>query len=210
AATATTKFQFSLPFALLPVSPALSALHASRVHRLHPTEAIHLNSSHCSKCGRYLLDGDGTVTLKRTLKRKRKAGGVTESQRVYRKTCRACGTSVDVPFISTGSKQFPRVKSPGVTTTPVIGKPTMVQSQITSRDIPTSPFPGTPRHSSTPPVAQVPPKLTAGPPSVSSKGRPKKKAGLQEMLERNRQMEKQSEKKKRDGQSSLAAFLTGL
>src|SRR5213078_3447943 len=76
----TSPFQQKLPIALLPVSSALAALHVSRAHLLDPNYGTSVTSTHCAKCGTYLLNGDGQIRL----------GRKRRSTRLF-KTCDACG-----------------------------------------------------------------------------------------------------------------------
>ncbi|KAH7914177.1 hypothetical protein BJ138DRAFT_1057429 [Hygrophoropsis aurantiaca] len=197
--TATTQFQFSLPFSLLSVSPALSALHASRVQRLYPIESVHLSPSNCSKCGAYLLDGGGTVNLPRVRTRRRTSTSEKECTRVYRKTCYICGASVDVPFSPTGAKLFSRVKTSSLKEKAIISH----QNHGSPQSAPIFPRPENPYHNSNPLNVKKPSR-------PGTQSRPQKKTGLQEMLARKRETDKRSDKQKQHPHNGLAAFLNTL
>jgi hypothetical protein len=74
----TSKFQHTLPYAALRVSPALAALYTSR-----PQSYSHSDS--CSKCGSYLLDGNATIRVVRLRRPK------LPNARALRRTCHPCG-----------------------------------------------------------------------------------------------------------------------
>jgi hypothetical protein len=74
----TSKFQRALPYIVLPVSPQLAALYASRVP----------SPDSCSKCGSYLLNGNATIRVIR----------LSTTKKALRRTCHACGCMNDLPI----------------------------------------------------------------------------------------------------------------
>jgi len=76
----TTKFQQSLPYAVLHVSPSLAALYTTRAQSF-------THSDSCSKCGSYLLNGNATIRVVRLTRPRARA---------MRRTCHACGWSNDL------------------------------------------------------------------------------------------------------------------
>lgn len=93
----TVNYQLSLPLILLPASPALAALHATRVRVLHPTESAFLDSTHCIKCGSY-------CTGRTSKTRKLSQGG----GRVMTRTCEACGFRHETPVDRGNARLFTR------------------------------------------------------------------------------------------------------
>lgn len=211
----TTKYQLSLPFALLAASPSLAALHATRARILNPTESTFLDATHCLKCGSYLLNADGKVTIERPRKRRK---GVAKGDKaitsVLKRTCGVCGFRDDVPVDRGNASLFPKIKK-GATpslptessqlfefTTKALGNPNFDRpsSQPRSSSVASSthPAPTLPLH----PPQPLPP--------ARSKNRSKKKSGLQDMLLRNKEREEKERLKENHGQGGLAAFLSGL
>jgi hypothetical protein len=91
----SSKFQQTLPFALLPISPALAALHASRARLLYP-ENTSSNVTHCIHCGTYLLHGDGNIRLFRH-----------KQARFLQRSCNTCGWSSQVSLEHGNATLFP-------------------------------------------------------------------------------------------------------
>ncbi|KAI6130463.1 hypothetical protein EDD16DRAFT_1700955 [Pisolithus croceorrhizus] len=202
-ADATERYRVSTPCTLLSVSPSLAALHAARFQNLHPDTAGSLTATHCSRCGAYAFDGQGSTLLVRRRKIRKRSG---EPQRVYRKVCHMCGYIIDTPI-------------------PCLDTTTVTQSRAAS-----SPFPlkrdldsaiaDTSLDKSDPPSKQETPFLQASTPPTPTKAslppRPKrsqeKKAQtLREMLSRERQREEiKKAQKKHNTQGGLATFLKSL
>ncbi|KIJ20072.1 hypothetical protein PAXINDRAFT_96340 [Paxillus involutus ATCC 200175] len=98
-AVSTTKYRLSLPFALHSISPALSALHATRASVLHPELSSILHPSHCAKCGAYYFSGDGSSHVfgrleKKTKKKKRKRASA--GRKNLQIICPTCGCFTDL------------------------------------------------------------------------------------------------------------------
>ncbi|KIM90861.1 hypothetical protein PILCRDRAFT_811351 [Piloderma croceum F 1598] len=202
--TSTTQYQFSLPFVLLSASPSLAALHATRARILHPTESASLDSTHCMKCGTYLLNGDGAVSIVRPSKGRRSSERV---RRVIRRTCGICGVSHDIPIYSSSGCLFPRISKNATSSGTTISAP-MAQYQ------PSEEAPETSKRSLSPPqsssVGSYNANFTVPPAQRRSKSRAKQKSGLQDMLSRNREKVAKQGKVEREGQGGLTAFLSGL
>ncbi|KAI0335450.1 hypothetical protein GY45DRAFT_1342520 [Cubamyces sp. BRFM 1775] len=213
---ATAKFQLALPCILSPISSHLAALHATHTSLAH---------THCSHCGTPFLSSGGRIRSIRKRK-KRKTSPTSTSDVVER----------DVPLSSTAhAPAFPKVRDRPRRNAPApplaAAKPPAVpataqhasasQSQHASRSLlPATASSASSRSSSLAPSSARPspaPGPTAKVEKVGApqqgpgqpKARPKKKAGLQSLLARNR--EKQEQEKKREGQGQgLSAFLQGL
>lgn len=203
---ATTKFHQSLPYSVLPVSSGLAALHFSRGFR-HANELAGPNS--CAKCGSFLRNGDGATRLIRL-----KSAPSLSASRIIQTTCLICG-SVRTTSTSRGNADlFPRKRRRPARTIVSIDEVVvshhhhhhqqpstveLVESPISRPYSPDVPLPPGP---SRPPTMDAP---------AQPKQRPKKKSGLQDMLDRNR---KRGEKEKRVNQveqtSGLVAFLNNL
>lgn len=196
----TSKYQLSLPFALLSASPSLAALHATRARILHPTESASLDSTHCIKCGSYLLNGDGAVSIMRPSKGRRSSERV---RRVIRRTCGICGSSHDIPIDSSSDSLFPRIR-----------KNITAISTPTTRYQPSEEALETSKRSLSPPQSSSVGSHNAKPtvPSAQrrSKSRAKQKSGLQDMLSRNKEKLAKQDKVEGEGQGGLTAFLSGL
>ena len=107
----TAHYQRIIPFALLHPSPGLAALHASRSRLLDPTP---LQATHCSKCGSFLLGGQGDIRVQRLPVKKKKGG---PAPRVLRITCSRCGSHDDLPLERGNAALYPKRKRvPDVTT----------------------------------------------------------------------------------------------
>ncbi|KAF7793659.1 hypothetical protein EIP86_004774 [Pleurotus ostreatoroseus] len=114
----TSKYQHTLPWALQNIYPALAALHATRTRALHlpnrPSDP--LTSTHCARCGTYLLNGMGTV---RTLRKTKRALGGSKARpavsysRKLRRVCNVCGHAEDIPLDNAKAPSFPRVRRRG-------------------------------------------------------------------------------------------------
>jgi RNase P subunit RPR2 len=157
----TTKFQHALPYTVLLVSPPLAALYTTRAQ-----SSTHSDS--CSKCGSYLLDGNAIIRLVhlKTLK-----------TRALRRTCRACGSTNELPLDAERPAPNPLARG----------------------DHP----------SHTPPIPQELKPTPESLPPAQKKSRSKRKTGLQDILSRSREKQKE-EQRRNDGQVGLAAFLSNL
>ncbi|THV08490.1 hypothetical protein K435DRAFT_12752 [Dendrothele bispora CBS 962.96] len=188
----TTKFQNALPFALLGVSPALSALHVTRIRRsssnLLPTDA-------CAKCGTLLRYGGSTTRIVRKAK--------TSRTRYLQSKCSHCGWTNQKPINSGNEYMFSKRER---TVTPKQPLPTPATSKEIELPLSSKTEKSVSAHV---PAKTLPETSDSQNAASKSKSRPKKKTGLQEMLARNRLKE---EKEKQAGQksSNLAAFLDGL
>jgi hypothetical protein len=214
--SATIKFQQYLPFAILSVSPSLAALHKSRVRRLSP-DSCAPNSPHCSKCGSFLLNGDGKVrAIRRNKRGLRKDEG---SFRISRWTCRTCGWIDDIPMERGNAALFTR-QFKGATVSmqhPAANVEVKGQEHYLSGSECWDGRPecGCPSSSSSLqpvlPHSALPARVFTPPPARSN-SRPKKRSGLHHMLSRNRETEEKERLRKLESQSGggLAAFLNGL
>ncbi|KAH6914848.1 hypothetical protein BKA70DRAFT_1510468 [Coprinopsis sp. MPI-PUGE-AT-0042] len=170
------RFQQTLPYLLLPVSPSLAAIHASRGRR-QLADALPQDPSLCPACGYYL-------PMHSRISRSSKS----KKTRVFQRTCVAC-QKVQVTRLDRWTG--PETASEAVESTP--------QPIIT----PTVPIK---RPEAAPAAAKKPEAVVT--PKVS---RPKKKTGLQAMLSRNREQEKERKNNtKPDGGGGLSAFLSNL
>jgi hypothetical protein len=191
--SATTKFQSALPFALLPISPSLSALHASRARSLNPQEFDPSPPIHCLQCGSYLLASDGSLELNRSRKRRK----ITDKKlNSIKHTCHRCG------FISYTLREavgrFPKLSEPtsGDKLSPSFAPDHKPEDHVT---------PPSPRSST--PASSFPVEHSLR----RSTPKPKKKTMLHEMLVRNRETEVGRTKlQQKTPQSGLAAFLSSL
>lgn len=95
---ATTKFQLALPFILLPLSPGLAALHASRADHAHDVD-ISFKTPRCSSCGSSFLHGAGTIRIiRRNPSNKTQRGpALPRRARFLRYSCSSCGREEDIP-----------------------------------------------------------------------------------------------------------------
>ncbi|KAK7470572.1 hypothetical protein VKT23_001996 [Stygiomarasmius scandens] len=173
-----TKFHTALPFSLYSVSPALSALHVTRIRRESPETPLDA----CARCGTLLRHGSST----------RIARG-THRKRCLQSKCNACGWMNEQP-IAAGNESLFSKRNPNA--------PVQHQISAPSREVVISRV----EKVQTVPDIKSPVIPNPGP---KSKPRPKKKAGLQEMLARNR-LKEEKEKQTNQKSSGLAAFLDGL
>lgn len=181
---ATLKFRHSLPYAIFPASPPLAALHAARARSLHSHD-LPQDPLSCSRCGS-LLSLQHSVTL---VNKKR-------SNRIYRRSCYICGTSINSLLPKT---VFPPTHKHGTITAlpPIsIAQPppqTITQSELTPNLNPRSP--------------------SSPQPTATTRSRPKKKSGLHQLLARNRENEEKERQRQKQSDSQfrgLAAFLSDL
>lgn len=185
----TAEYQSTLPFTLIHVSPGLAALHATRYRLLYPSDPSPLQATHCSKCGSFLLSGQGEVRVKRVTRAKRGT-----PFRVLRRTCQTCGSHDDLPLERGNAALYPkrkRVASLGQGNQPMVSR-TLVPDESPAA----TPLPKLPPSSSTT--------------STLPKARPKKKSGLQAMLARNREREEKEKQERQSISGGLAAYLAEL
>lgn len=186
---ATTRFHAALPYALLPISPSLSALHSVRVRS---------SSNSCQQCGCALHRGESSVRTVRS-----------PNSRAIQTTCLICGWVRKVPLARGNAALFPRTRKAGAKS--------RVESTVHEAivDVPEKKpaVQNVERHFVVPaklPGTQQPSFNTFIPP----KPRPKKKGGLQSMLERNKERDKEREsREKKSGNGlggGLAMFLNNL
>ncbi|KIK95580.1 hypothetical protein PAXRUDRAFT_826852 [Paxillus rubicundulus Ve08.2h10] len=94
-AVSTTKYRLNLPFALHSISPALSALHATRASVLHPELSSILYPSHCAKCGAYYFSGDASshvfARLEKTKTKKKMRKRIPSGWGGQQRVCHTCG-----------------------------------------------------------------------------------------------------------------------
>lgn len=225
--SATIKHQLSLPYVLLPASPTLAALHATRVRISNPLESASLDTTHCSKCGSYVLNGNCEVSLVRNkIRRSSKGQGHPPALRVVRRVCGACGFRDDIPADRGNAGLFPRTKK----ARPIEKRTQGTITEHSKRMVPAQETPGkafesssglarSPSIASSSNLPSARPSPTPTPfastsqPSLSaiSKSRSKKKNRLQDMLSRNREKEERERQSKQgSGQGGLAAFLGGI
>lgn len=214
---ATSTFQCRLPSVLQSASPSLAALHATRARLLHypdPTGSIEvLFASRCMKCGTFLFDGSGTIrSVRKALPKKRRMAPQTPRYtRVLRKTCNVCGHTADLPIRLDNGVNSPITHS---------ASPSAHSSRLSSRhNTPIEPKPSAENRAhpttsdgraskSNPPSGMA--LLTSSGSIISStKSRPKKHRGLQDMLARNRERQEQAKNAKSHGQN-LSTFLEGV
>ncbi|KAJ7179083.1 hypothetical protein C8R46DRAFT_1072403 [Mycena filopes] len=184
--SATAKFQAALPYALLPVSPSLSALHSVRVR----------SSAACQQCGCALHRGESSVRTVRTVSK----------TRAIQTTCLICGwVQQQVPLARGNASLFPRTRKARTNVAvaaPLEKRDAMHEVQPSRQSIAPKDMPRTQQEGTPDPGA-------AASKSVSAKSRSKKKGGLlQSMLARNK--EKESKEKQNGNSGALAAFLDNL
>ncbi|KAK7061776.1 hypothetical protein R3P38DRAFT_2831478 [Favolaschia claudopus] len=189
--SATTEFRAALPYAILPISPALAALHSVRVATSH-------NS--CPQCGCSKHRGETSV---RTVRSK------VPDSRVIQTTCLICGWVHSEPLSRGNAALFPRrKKNSGNVAVLATSRP--ISPAV---DIPPPISISAPKvEESRKPQAKPSPTPPSSDLSAASlrKSRPKKKGGLQLMLERNKERAAK-EKENGDGVAGgLAMFLNNL
>lgn len=200
---ATERYRMSTPCTLLSISPSLAALHAARFQNLHPETAGNLSSTHCSYCGAYAFDGQGSTFVLRRNKKKKRTG---YPKRVYRRVCHTCGLATDtlVPCLDTTTiTQSDAAPSP----LPLKRAP---DSAITDASLDKCDLPSK-QEIPSPQTSTLPTPIEHSLPPRSRKSQEKKAQTLREMLSRDRQREEiKKTQKKNDTQGGLAAFLEGL
>lgn len=217
---ATLRFQLALPKTAQAISPTLAALHITRTRLLYYGEAgcRAFDTTHCQRCGIYLLEGTGSV---RTARRSTKKAGVgAKVTTVLRRSCGVCGGRQDVPIDAGNMPVFPRVgktqsksglvPQPQIKDMQPVEKAVLISQPLSSA--PTSAAPSSSRPSPMPGSQRTLPVAKPTPQDIQhadgrSKARAKKKSGLQEMLARS----KERQEKERAGlNGGLAAFLQDL
>jgi hypothetical protein len=177
----------SLLALLGPVSPSLAAYHYLRSPTDNP-------ASRCSRCGHVLVPGisNSRIVSSCATQRRKKARPSPNTPIVHclRQSCATCG-HVNNTLLSDFLAPRPY---PAVTVTPP-------RTPGTDQCPPPDPPPLPSSH------LRPTPQPSAQPPIKSRRSRPKHKAGLQEMLARNK--ERQHEAANR-GTSGLTTFLHGL
>jgi len=194
------------------VSPSLAAYHHVKFHKpLDPPADGPL--FRCSRCGHQLLPGTSHTRLVRsspTPKRKRRHKGRRSDPIVHsiEQTCATCGYVNNTPL----HRPISHLHGDNVTTPPPLVETVGPHTHRTDQCLPPDPTPvpspshhHPPRHSfPSPPAPPSPqPQLQARP----KKSRPKHKAGLQEMLARDKDRQR---KAANTSSSGLAPFLHTL
>ncbi|KAF9567333.1 hypothetical protein CPC08DRAFT_814207 [Agrocybe pediades] len=191
---ATVKFQQALPYVLLPVSSQLAALHTIRTQAPTP--------SSCLRCGSD-LSASSTTRLKRT----------ATKQRIISTTCSSCGTCNTIPIDTGNTASFPSWKKARLSPLPhsTAGEAQAQLSHVpTAVLVPSLPKLPTPVLGPTPASNPETVHQSRKIPSHSAKTA-KKKPGLQEMLQRNRDKDKDKRAKTAETKSTgLSAFLSTL
>ncbi|KAF9222022.1 hypothetical protein BS17DRAFT_784320 [Gyrodon lividus] len=219
----TTKYRLSLPFALQSISPALSALHATRAATLHPEVSSILHSSHCTKCGAYHFSGNGPSHLFGQQERKKRKRGVSSGPKALQRICPTCGFT-DQRINVVNHHDVEPTLSP---------HSTILQSSISAQlpsaslttSIRTSTSKKKPRQQSEPsgnlhPIvgtsSEIPPRASPQPfpkqlPRLKT-SHTKKASTLQDMLARDRRRDdaQKAHKRTKDNHGGLVAFLKDL
>ncbi|KAF8165291.1 hypothetical protein B0H34DRAFT_231992 [Crassisporium funariophilum] len=185
--SSTLKFQNALPFAVLPVSTQLAALHVIRTHS-H-------SSNSCKRCG------SEHTTHTRVVRSKRDP----HPSRAITSTCNACGAVHSIPLIDGNASAFPRTKR----------KATLSEQSIHASDLqprvhapvidllPSSPKPRSA-------AVIVPSKIIPSDSRSQSNPKSKNKSGLQQLLHQNREKERKRTKLSEAEPAGLSAFLSTL
>lgn len=195
---ATAKFQQALPYALLPISPSLAALHSVRVQ----------SSEACHQCGSALHRGESSVRTVRT--------SSNDISRAIQHTCLVCGWVKTLPVARGNAALFPRTRKRDALsrsavvhgTTIARGKepPTKMQKvKEVSKQSTMQVNPPAMQANPPPPAA-----LQSGLSTTTPKSRAKKKVGLQSMLERNKEKEYKEKQSGSSAGGGLAMFLNNL
>lgn len=187
----TVRFQQTIPYLLLPLSPSLSAVHSIRARR-QLSSPYPQDPSLCPACGYYLHIG----TSKSRVSRSRKS----PKTRALQTICMACQDTRIAPL---DAWTPPRPVEPEPVLRSAI--PTthlQVHSTIKTQSAPAAD--ATP--SVLPPLRKQPVPLE----KKVAKNRTKNQNGLQAMLSRNREQEKKRNTTKEEHKSGLSAFLNNL
>ncbi|KAL4081696.1 hypothetical protein V8B97DRAFT_81281 [Scleroderma yunnanense] len=199
---ATKRYQMSLPYTLLSVSPSLAALHVSRFRNLYPETADILDCSHCKQCGAYVFDGQGSTHIMRQKRKNKRSKSPSPLQRVCRRACHMCGFTVDTPFSST---------APSPSRPPPTDDPETLKTDMSRLESLNSSKHGTPSTSKPIPALSPASQSTRQPPSNVKKSKPKMTRTLQDMLEHDRRREEvRKARSVNENQGGLAAFLKDL
>jgi hypothetical protein len=187
-----------------PVSPSLAAHHHVKFK-----QADHRPLFRCSRCGHQLLPGTSHTRIRRSsptpkFKRKHKGQRSDPIVRSIEQTCATCGHVNNTPLHPISHPHSDNVTTPS----PLV----VTEGPHTHRTDPCLPPDRTPvpshhhppRHSS-PPSASPQPQLQLQ--ARPKKSRPKHKAGLQEMLARNNDRQREAVNRSSPG---LANFLHTL
>ncbi|KAJ6599007.1 hypothetical protein DFH09DRAFT_20948 [Mycena vulgaris] len=180
---ATAKFQQALAYALLPVSPSIAALHSARVKEY--------SSNSCRQCGCALHRGESSV---RTIRAK-------GSNRAIQTTCLVCGWVQTLPVARGNAALFPRTRRPGAQSGVErngVHETGVVQKPVVTPEVPPAPAPPLRAPQQPNPTPAVP------------KSRPKKKGGLQSMLERNKERQSREKQSGNGAAGGLSMFLNSL
>lgn len=196
--TTTIQYRLNLPRALHSISPALSALHATRAATLHPEASAILHPSHCPKCGTYYFSGDHSTYLVGPSSRKKRKRATSSRTRSRQRRCHLCGFSTDACTNP----------SPNHSSVPI-----QLPSGSSKSEIPRAKEIG----QESPPNTDIP-RLAGAPvpPSTGRQSQPKpchtKTSTLKDMLSRDRQREQvvKAHKKGKEGHEGLTAFLKEL
>ncbi|KAI0347272.1 hypothetical protein BDW22DRAFT_512299 [Trametopsis cervina] len=221
---ATLKFLLAVPKVTQSISPALSALHVTRTRLIHHAKAggsRTFDTTHCTKCGMYLLAGHGSVRVARK-QLSRKHGKTQQHVRVLRKSCLVCGEVQDVPveggdppaFAKVGKKKALHISAsklvPDAVSAPLPqpsqGDNTARNTESRSSTIVAETRPSLPAKQTI--QAQPSPSQSTDPSGLRNKARAKKKSGLSDMLARNK--ERQQKERTAGTSRGLAAFLQDL
>ncbi|KDR83685.1 hypothetical protein GALMADRAFT_133107 [Galerina marginata CBS 339.88] len=178
---ATFKFQQALPFALLPVSTQLAALHTART----PSQSFPYS---CSRCGSELT----------TSTRVKRSGHNTHPLRSISATCYACGGVSSILVDRGNATNFPARRKLDSRAIPLQH---MLQEPVTPLLSPSREGPADRPTSAKSPTERL---------MQGAQFKSKKKSGLQEMLQRNREQEKKRTKAEDKKPAGLSAFLSTL
>lgn len=155
-----------------------------RLAALHATRGQLHSTTHCLKCGSYLFNGDGQTRVTR-MNRKARGSQNSVPPRHLHRSCRICGWKHDTPIDRRGAPLSLASPPASTATAPIV-----VPERVTTLP------------SLTETQSSVPPSKTRS---------KKKKSGLQDLLSRNREIEKaRSGQQQGQGGLGLAAFLNGL
>lgn len=205
----TIQYRLNLPYALHSISPALSALHASRAAALHPEISAVLHPSHCPKCGTYHFSGDHPTYLVGPSTGKKRRRATSSRPKTFQRRCHVCGFSIDArtsPSLDHSSAPTPLPSGSSTSeTASTIPRTKEIGQESPPIDIPR-------------PVAGAVPTTTCAPvpplPGRQShmKSSHTKTPTLRNMLSRDRQREEvvKAHKKRKEGHEGLAAFLKEL
>ncbi|TFK23255.1 hypothetical protein FA15DRAFT_670645 [Coprinopsis marcescibilis] len=193
----SARFTQAIPYLLLPISPALSAIHCSKSRR-QLSSSCPQDPAICSVCGYYLHIG---TSQSRVMSRR----NYSKRKRVLQTTCIACESIQITPLDKTTpchpSKRIPE---------PEDGERTQPTPQPKDNHSESLPAPQSAGEN----VPAVGPAATAsrvGPSDKASKAKARpKKSGLQAMLSRSREQEEKRIKSSQRDEGGLSAFLGTL